>query len=202
MTVVHPRAHVPAELRAMEPSARDAAGSGTEPARRLRAIVDAHHAFVWRSLRRLGVAESAVEDGAQQVLVVAARRLADIREGAERAFLFAAALRVASDLRRAARRRLEDASGDAFDAMEHPGRTPEDAANERDARRLLGQVLEAMPLDIRTVFILFELEEMSTSEVAATLEIPQGTVASRLRRGRELFEQNVARINAQAGAGT
>ena len=51
-----------------------------------------------------------------------------------------------------------------------------------------------MPDDLRVVFVLYELEEMSTPEIAALLEIPPGTAASRLRRAREAFDRLVARI--------
>ena len=44
-----------------------------------------------------------------------------------------------------------------------------------------------MPEDFRNVFVLFELECMTMTEIAHVLSIPAGTVASRLRRARELF---------------
>ena len=49
---------------------------------------------------------------------------------------------------------------------------------------------------MRVVFVLFEVEEMITSEIAELFELPSGTVASRLRRARELFEQAVTRFRA------
>lgn len=62
---------------------------------------DGNYPFLWRSLRRLGLQAADVDDAAQQVLSVFARRLGDIEVGAERAFLFQTAVRVASDARRA-----------------------------------------------------------------------------------------------------
>jgi RNA polymerase sigma-70 factor (ECF subfamily) len=53
-----------------------------------------------------------------------------------------------------------------------------------------------MPLELRTVFVLFELEEMTASEIAQTLDIPPGTVASRLRRAREIFHEQSRRLRA------
>jgi hypothetical protein len=55
-----------------------------------------------------------------------------------------------------------------------------------------------MPLDLRTVFVLFELEEMPTQEIATVLDLPTGTVASRLRRAREEFQKLVRRLQARA----
>ena len=62
---------------------------------------------------------------------------------------------------------------------------------------MLDRILEQMDLDLRAVFVLFELEELTTSEIAALLEIPTGTVASRLRRARETFEEQVTRFRAR-----
>jgi DNA-directed RNA polymerase specialized sigma24 family protein len=55
---------------------------------RVRAIVAKHYAFLWRSLRRLGVPEVDVEDAPQKCLWVVARRIDDIAHGKERTFLF------------------------------------------------------------------------------------------------------------------
>jgi RNA polymerase sigma-70 factor (ECF subfamily) len=53
-------------------------------------------------------------------------------------------------------------------------------------------VLEQLPLDLRAVFVLFELEGMTSPEIAELSGVPLGTVASRLRRAREHFRELVA----------
>src|SRR5258706_4805917 len=75
--------------------------------KRWRSIVQEHADFVWRALRRLGVLDADLADAAQQVFLVMARKLALVREGSERAFLFQTACRVASDSRRSRSRRRE-----------------------------------------------------------------------------------------------
>jgi RNA polymerase sigma-70 factor (ECF subfamily) len=45
-----------------------------------------------------------------------------------------------------------------------------------------------MSIDLRAVFVLFELEQTTLSEIAVLLDVPRGTVASRLRRAREYYE--------------
>jgi RNA polymerase sigma-70 factor (ECF subfamily) len=166
---------------------------------RLRALVDAHFDFVWRSLRRLGVPAPDVDDCAQQVFWVTARKLADVEAGSERAFLFSTAWRVAADARRARTRRREVNDDDTTEAEDH-GPDPEQLADQRRARAVLDEVLDAMPIDLRAPFVLFELEELPTAEIATLLDLPIGTVASRLRRAREEFRSMVARRNAR-GAG-
>jgi RNA polymerase sigma-70 factor, ECF subfamily len=163
---------------------------------RLRLVVESSFDLLWRTLRRLGVPEAEVDDAVQRVFLVAARKLDEIEPGKERSFLFSVALRVASDARRTVKRRHE-AGDEGLEAMVEPGAGPEDQASQKQARARLDEVLDAMPLELRTVFVLFELEEMQTAEIAALLEIPTGTVASRLRRAREDFQERVKRLSAR-----
>jgi RNA polymerase sigma-70 factor (ECF subfamily) len=65
---------------------------------------------------------------------------------------------------------------------------------------VLDEILEAMPMDLRTVLVLFELEQMTKGEVAALLEIPVGTAVSRLRRAREEFKLAAKRRLAREGS--
>src|SRR5436190_9574101 len=74
---------------------------------RIRAIVDEHFRFVARTLRNAGVPPSDVDDHVQQTFIVAARRLDDVRVGAERSFLFHVALNTAAHARRDLARRRE-----------------------------------------------------------------------------------------------
>jgi len=160
---------------------------------RLRQLFDTQFDFVWRSLRRLGVPELTVDDATQEVFLVVSRRLGDIEAGRERSFLFATALRVASTTRRAIGRRGHH-DDEAVDSLVDHSPGPDEVADRQRARAVLDRVLESMELDLRAVFVLYELEEMTMAEIAATLELPPGTVASRLRRAREAFQATVARL--------
>jgi RNA polymerase sigma-70 factor (ECF subfamily) len=160
---------------------------------RLRAMVGEHFDFIWRALARMGIPRTEIADSAQQVFLVASRRLPSIAVGSERSFLIGTALRVASDVRRTLGRRRE-VPEDEGDEPTSPVPPPDELAHQRQLRAVLDGVLAAMPDDLRVVFVLFELEEMSTPEIAALLEIPVGTAASRLRRAREAFDRLVARI--------
>jgi RNA polymerase sigma-70 factor (ECF subfamily) len=162
--------------------------------KRFREIVDTHYDFIWRSLRRLGVAPGDTDDAAQQVFVTAARKLARIRPGCERSFLFQTALRTAADHRRTHRRRREAAASEDLDGdqVADDAPTAEDVVDLRRARRTLDAILDDMPLELRTVFALFELEQVTMAEISVLLELPAGTVASRLRRARREFRDRVA----------
>jgi len=146
--------------------------------------------LIWRLLRRLGVPEHSVDDGAQQVFLIAAERLPDIRERSERAFAFGTALRVAQSLRR---RLGREAVSDAADRGVSPLPGPDELSDQKRAREMLDRVLDQMPLELRTVFILFELEGLRSPEIAELQALPLGTVASRLRRARERFRELVER---------
>jgi RNA polymerase sigma-70 factor (ECF subfamily) len=169
------------------------APSGRAPSDRLHALLADHHAFVWRSLRRLGVPDSDVDDASQQVFLVAHRRLAKIAHGSERSFLFQTALRVAADWRRAHKRRGEQTGMDLLDVPDVAG-NPEELMDQRQARALLDQALGGMPMDLRAVFVLFELEEMTMMEIATLSDLPAGTVASRLRRARQVFQEAAKKL--------
>jgi len=165
---------------------------------RLRAMAADNFQFIWRSLRRLGVPEPSADDAAQQVFEVASRRLDEILPGRERAFLFKTALLVATEARRRAARRREHSDAAALEEACDPGPTPEQATEWRESRALLDRVLDSMSMDLRTVFVLFELEELPVSGIARLLEIPAGTVSSRLRRAREEFHVQAKRVRARA----
>ena len=163
-------------------------------AERLRAAISAHYEQVWRVLRRLGVAEASVEDAAQQVLIVFSNRLADIRPGAERAFLIASATRVAADFRKKRGRAREDLDPDAIAAQQSSTPLADELLDRSRARRWLDIVLNRMPDEQRAVFVLFELEEMTMASIAEVLGLAPGTVASRLRRARATFESAAAEL--------
>ena len=164
---------------------------------RLEAVVRSHYAFLWRSLRRLGVAEREADDAAQRVLGVLARRIGEITAGSERSFLFQTALRVAAEMRRSTARARLAFDEATVDRARDEAPLPDEALEQREARAILDQVLDALPLEVRAVFVLFELEQLTTSEIADLLAIPAGTVSSRLRRGREEFQTLARRLRAQ-----
>jgi RNA polymerase sigma-70 factor, ECF subfamily len=166
---------------------------------RIERMVQLYFDVVWRSLRRLGVAEGTLDDATQQVFMVAARKLDTIDPAGEKPFLLGVAVRVASDARRSRTRRREVADDDA-DARVDPAPSAEDLVDQKRARQLLDRVLASMPMDLRAAFTMFEIEGMSTPEVAAALGIPLGTASSRLRRAREQFHEGVARLGVQKGA--
>ena len=190
----------PAGARESPSGTSDANGGAENPTARLRRVIDHHYDSLWRTLRYLGVPDASVDDAAQQTLCVLARRLSDVESGAEVAFLFATAIRVASEARRSVRRNHADPVQDV-DSFPATAASPEELVDQRRAREVLEQVLDAIPTDLRVVFVLFEIEELSLAEIADLLGIPTGTVASRLRRARDSFQTVVRRRQAAERGG-
>ncbi len=148
-------------------------------------LVREHHPFVWRSARRLGVSLADVDDVVQEVFLLVARKL-DVIEN-ERGYLFQTCAYVAGHVRRVAQRRREVRDDDRVNAMVDERATPERNAENAEAREQLEIILESMPDDIRSAFVLFELEGFKITEIAEITSAPMGTVGSRIRRGREIF---------------
>jgi RNA polymerase sigma-70 factor (ECF subfamily) len=182
---------------AIPASAAAVARAEAESRARLKRLVEEHHAFVWRSVVRLGVPSSDADDAVQQVFLVLSRRLDDIEPGAERSFLYGVCIRTASHSRRTYARRRETFGEEDAERVD-PEPRPDDLLDRARARALLDEILESMPIEQRAVFTLFELEQLTVGEISELLEIPQGTVASRLRKARELFQEGRTRIAARA----
>jgi RNA polymerase sigma-70 factor (ECF subfamily) len=178
------RTLAPDDVRSPRSSQREA---------RLRGMVDRYIDFVARVLRNAGTPEAEIDDDVQRTFMAAARRLDDVRPGSERSFLLQIALRVAAHARRTLARRREVSEDHAPESVESFA-TPEQLTDQKRARQMLDFVLGQLEQDLRTVFILYEFEEMNMHEIAAVLGIPRGTVASRLRRARVDFRERVAAL--------
>jgi RNA polymerase sigma-70 factor, ECF subfamily len=163
---------------------------------RLRQVVDQYVRLVARILRNAGTADADIDDEVQRVFIVLANRLDDVRAGAEKAFLVQTALNMAAHARRTAARRRETLT-ELPPEVDDLGAGPERTAEQRQMRRTLDHILGTMEADLRVVFVLFEIEGMTTAEIASILEIPAGTVASRLRRARLDFRGRVATLEGQ-----
>ncbi|MDF2696070.1 MAG: polymerase sigma factor RpoE [Labilithrix sp.] len=141
-------------------------------------VFSTHVHFVWRSLAQLGVGTADLEDLIQEVFLVAHRRYASWDGEHVRYWLFAIARRCAAAYRRRGHRRHEL----TFDTVPE---TPihSDPSGRLDAQRL-DRALLRIDESKRTVFILFEVEQLSMREVAEALGCPVQTAYSRLHAAR------------------
>jgi RNA polymerase sigma-70 factor, ECF subfamily len=158
-------------------------------------LYEAEVDFVWKRLRRLGVAERDLEDKVHDVFLIVQRRLPGYDPAQPlRPWLAGISVRVALDYHRDAdRRRLLLAEEDRAD----PGKGPERLLEEKRARDLVLAALEILPLEQRTVFVLKELDGFSMPEIAEIVEAPLNTLYSRLRLARERFSSAVHELRRE-----
>jgi RNA polymerase sigma-70 factor (ECF subfamily) len=173
------------------------ATAGDARAREIQHAIDVHFDGLWRFARRLGIREADVDDVLQEVITILAARLPSVAPERRKPFLFETTFRVASEHRRKSWNKREVAQGDGDAEPPSLGLGPDDLLDDARARAVLERVLDSLPLEVRAVFILYEIEEHTMIEIAAILDIPPGTVASRLRRARAHFEAEVARVQAR-----
>jgi RNA polymerase sigma-70 factor (ECF subfamily) len=168
--------------------------------REFRTLYQDHVGFVWRNLRRLGVAERDIEDKVQEVFVVAHRRWASFEERGHgpRAWIFQILLRVASDARRHRRRHPVDPDGGVAEEGAFVDAPQTQLVANREALDVLDRALETIEVGRRAVLVLHEIEQMTAPEIARTLELPLNTVYSRLRVARVELEQELARAQREA----
>jgi len=176
------------------------APAGTEAALpEFDALYDDYADFVWRNVRRLGVAPAALDDAVQDVFVVAHRRMAEVEQPESlRAWMFGILVRVVRDYRRTLRRKdpHQRSNGPAVDPDEIADTragNPQEAAERLDAVRLLHLMLNELDDAKREVFVLAELEEMTEREISEALGENANTVHSRLRAARRGFDRAVHR---------
>jgi len=153
-----------------------------------------HASFVAGFMVRLGLPRGEVDDAVQEVFIVAHRR-GGYAPGPARptTWLAEIALYVASTSKRSQRRRHAEADDDAVSRAVSEANSPFDAAVHAQALTRVQQALDALDLDRRAVFVLFELEGESCDEIAAGLGIPVGTVYSRLHAARREFQRTYER---------
>lgn len=158
-------------------------------------VYETYAPFIWQGLRRLGVAAADVEDVCQEVFIVVHRKLGSFEHRSSvRTWLYGIALRCASEYRRRGVRREVPAS-----ELEQPrtAASQMEALELRQARALLDAVLDTLDEDKRSVFVLYELEELPMTEVASICECPLQTAYSRLHAARQKVDQAVQRLQAK-----
>jgi RNA polymerase sigma factor (sigma-70 family) len=156
----------------------------------LEALVRRHARMVWGVCRRVLHHHHDAEDAFQAAFLVLARKAASIRAPAQLGnWLYGVAHRTALKAR-ATRARRQGRERPVTDVPE-PAVTDQGLWN--DLRPLLDRELSRLPEKYRTVLVLCELEGKTGREAARQLDLPQGTVASRLARARAMLARRLGR---------
>lgn len=145
---------------------------------------------VWGTLRRLGVAESDIEDVCQEVFMVVYRKLGDFEgRSSVSTWIYSICVRTASDYRRRAHRRKEVTVSSPPEQS-----APDPALREvelRELRAILDEALDTLEPDWRAIFVLYEYEDLSMREVAEAVGCPLQTAYSRYKSARNKVLQAV-----------
>ena len=138
---------------------------------------------------------SGVEDLVQRTFLALLERSGELPEAGVRAYLFGIA-------RKLLLRRFRDEYRSPIDAgsvsVADLRTSPSDIVDRRQHLQLLYRGLQALPLDLQIALELFYWESLTAAEIGAVLDLPEGTVRSRLRRGRELLAAQLRALPAAA----
>ena len=155
-------------------------------------LVDQHYEPVFRFAYRLSGTSHEAEDISQQAFLDAQRKLDTLRDPDKvRAWLFMI-------VRNLYRRRIRDRVTRGEFALEVLA-DPIDQKQDSDKRveqaldsESLQQVLNELPEEFRSVLLLFYFRELSYREIAEQLDVPIGTVMSRLSRGKKQLRERIS----------
>jgi RNA polymerase sigma-70 factor (ECF subfamily) len=158
-----------------------------------RAIYDAHVDRVFRLAYRMTGDQELAEDLTQETFVRAFAKITDFRgDAALSTWLHTIATRtVLSGLRKV--RRLHDHEVETEELPEPPQRPARDA----ELRLVLDAAIDALPEDMRVVFLMHDLEGFKHHEIGAGLGISPGTSKSRLHRARAWLREYLNRYGIQ-----
>ena len=166
-------------------------------------VMRRHNGALFRTARAILRDDADAEDALQEAYLAAYRNLGTFR-GDARLSTWLTRIVINQALGRLRARRRDnvvglhddlgepagEAGGDAMD--ETPAASPETGTLRTQLRRLLEREIDALPLAFRTAFMLREVEEMPIDDVAASLEIAEATVRTRVFRARAMLRAALA----------
>jgi RNA polymerase sigma-70 factor, ECF subfamily len=162
-------------------------------------VYDEHFAFVWRTLRLLGVAEGALEDATQDVFAVVSHKLPTFAgRSSLRTWIFAIAQHTASNHRRSHRRKQQPLVPLSESFVGHEP-TPQAHAEALDAARAIERHCETLDAERRALFVLALIEEVPAAEIARALGVPTNTIYSRVRLLRAGLERALRQSEEEHG---
>lgn len=161
--------------------------------RAFEALMRRYNRRLFRVTRSILRDEAAAEDAVQECYVRAFTHLHQYQPGSFGAWLTRLAINEALMLRRRTRRTTLSLDDIATESVVADYLTTPDTSHATGARQLLEQAIDALPQQFRTVFILRVVEQLSTAETAACLDINQATVKTRLHRAQVRLREDIAR---------
>jgi RNA polymerase sigma-70 factor (ECF subfamily) len=169
----------------------------TPPAVVFADVYRTHFDFVWRSARRLGVPDHAVDDAVQESFLVVHRKLGEFEgRSSLKTWIFGIVRRVVRDHRPSSR--LQAMAPATLDSLAEPVEIgPLESATNAESGRRLSRLLEKLDEDKREAFVLVDLEEMTVPEAAEAIGANLNTIYARLRAARRILAEALAKERAR-----
>lgn len=154
------------------------------------ALFRAHAPYVAGFVRRLGAPQDEVDDLVQEVFIVAHQKGGYVAGPARpQTWLSAIAIRLVRGRRRALARNREHAAPESVEGAATGEKSPAEALELRQSLDRVQAALDTLDVDARATFILYEIENVGCEVIASLMEVPVGTVYSRLHNARKKFLQ-------------
>ena len=171
----------------MQPKLGDTEGNHNDRDAAFTRIVNEHARFLFRVANSLLRHPQDAEDAVQDALLKLYRGNSWQAMQDERAFLARVVWRTALDRRSARPAGVEDEQAEL--QLTDSRATPDHAAAEGDERALLHELIDALADDLRQPLLLSAMEELSSREIGEVMDLPEGTVRTRLMRARAQLKQ-------------
>lgn len=153
-------------------------------------LLNGHRRAVYNLMRRMVGDEEEALDLSQQAFIKAFRSLASFDPSFSfRSWIMSIASRTAIDFLR--KRRLETVSLDEIGETRSKGTTPEAELARKETRQSIDRAVDSLPPEYRIAILLRHMEGLSYEEMARVLDLPMGTVKSRVYRGREILRKTL-----------
>ena len=174
-------------------------------------IVRLHNRRIYNLCYRFTNSPDSAEDLTQEVFIRVYRTLASysIEKGAFTTWLTTLARNLLVDhFRRGRQDRVTDSidatisdepdSISLSDRLRDPGPSPSDRLASQETQKMVQRALARLSPDLREAVILRDLQDMDYKEIAQVLRVPEGTVKSRINRGRTELARLLSRNKRQA----
>jgi RNA polymerase sigma-70 factor (ECF subfamily) len=153
------------------------------------ALLRLHQPMIWAICRRITGDDHSAADAAQEAMIAVVKNLARFDgRSSVRTWMYRIATNAALDELRRRRRRPDVATDDFLGT--HAG-TSADASRAVDDRLLIDEALGRLPVDFRAAVVLRDLVDLDYAEIGDLLDIPAGTVRSRIARGRRHLAESL-----------
>jgi RNA polymerase sigma-70 factor, ECF subfamily len=168
----------------------------TEEEAKFTALVERQSRFAFRVAYAVLLNTHDAEDTVQETFLKLYRHGGWQHLENERAYIARVAWRTAIDRRRAAHPVSAEPEAEFKIPSHHPG--PEHTFLAADHHRRIHAIIDTLPEDLRLPLVLSAFEELNSRHIAQILNIPEGTVRTRLQRARQLLKQKLATLESRA----